>query len=63
MTVGDEGGRRRALNTLNTSEGQATRRMTKSIECVKHKRGGTVGDKETNQIYDMVIEAERPHTR
>ena len=48
--VGDEGGRRRASNVLNTSEGQATRRMTKSLEHVKHKQGGTVGNKETNQI-------------
>ena len=49
--VGDDGGRRRASNALNTSKGQATRRMTKSLEHVKHEQGGTVGDKETNQIY------------
>ena len=49
--VGDDSGRRRASNTLNMSEGQATRRMTKSLKRVKHERGGTVGDKETNQIY------------
>ena len=51
MMVGNDGGRQRASNALNTSEGQATRRMTKSLERVKHERGGTVGDKETNQIY------------
>ena len=49
--VGDDGGRRRASNALNTSEGQVTRRMKKSLERVKHERGGTVGDKETNQVY------------
>ena len=36
--------------------------MTKSLEHIKHERGGTVGDKETNQIYEMVIEAETSHT-
>ena len=49
--AGDNAGQQRALNALNTSKGQATRRMTKSLEHVKHERGGTVGDKETNQIY------------
>ena len=49
--VGDNGGRQRASNALNTSEGQATRRMTKSLEHIKHERGGMVGDKETNQVY------------
>ena len=37
MMVGDDGGRRRASNALNTSEGQATRRMTKSLKRIKHE--------------------------
>ena len=61
--VGDDGGRRRASNTLNTSEGQVTRRMTKSLKCIKHERGGMVGDKETNQIYMRWQLRQRPHTR
>ena len=48
MKAGDDGGRQRASNALNMSEGQATRRMTKSLKRIKHKQGGTVGDKETN---------------
>ena len=58
--VGDDGGRRRASNALNMSEGQATRRMTKSLECVKHERGGT---RQGNQpgLYEMAIEAEASH--